>query len=234
MCILPAHPAQHWSSVSDAYGVNVWDIYPACQIAGVCSDDTVLVDGAFGATIHWDKFQKVANTRRKRSWKRLAIQTILHGAPHYFVIGMVLFRAGWDVSNIFADLSDVISDGLEKKGERWALFFECIGFILIAMACFVFVSSPYLTRLLYGGRFCKYNLRCNKQERRQFTNSLFQGAHKRSSSALKGTSISRQSSPRFLAIDWVASAGHSTGPLFHATARMSSAKVLAWTRQRTH
>jgi hypothetical protein len=165
MCISPAHPAQHWSSVSDAYGINVWDIYPACQIAGVCSDDTVLVDGAFGATIHWDKFQKVANTRRKRSWKRLAIQAMLHGAPHYFVIGMVLFRAGWDISNILGDIKFLTSNGLKTKGKHWALFFESIGFILIAIACYVFVSSPYLTRLLYGGRFCKHTFHCNNQER---------------------------------------------------------------------
>jgi hypothetical protein len=185
MCILPEDPTQHWSSTSDAYGVNVWDIYPSCQIAGICSDDTVLVDGAFGATIHWDKFRKVANTRRIRSWKRLAIQAILHGAPHYFIIGILFFRSAWytvdvlhgiyaiinDINDIWTSLQDAPAVGFffshpkhillggEEASKRlwhWALFLGAIGCILVGVASFVFVSSPWLTRLLYGGKFCKY------------------------------------------------------------------------------
>lgn len=177
MCILPENPTQHWSSVSDAYGVNVWDIYPTCQIAGVCDNDTVLVDGAFGATIHWDKFRKVASTRRVRSWKRLAIQLALHGAPYLFILGMVFFRCAWDVNsflegilNVYATINDLWSDvhptesgpliagEATRKLRHWMLFLGGIGFILVATACSVFVSSPYLTRLLYGGKFCESSL----------------------------------------------------------------------------
>ena len=174
MCILPESPVQHWSSVSDAYGVNVWDIYPTCQVAGVCDDNTILVDGAFGATIHWDKFRKVANTRRVRSWKRLAIQLALHGAPYLFILGMTCFRCAWDVNTflngvlgVYSDINELwskvphldsaplISGDVTRKLEHWMLFFGVIGFMLVAIACIVFVSSPYLTRLLYGGKFCE-------------------------------------------------------------------------------
>jgi hypothetical protein len=156
MCILPKDPTQHWSSTSDAYGVNVWDIYPSCQIAGICSDDTVLVDGAFGATIHWDKFRKVANTRRIRSWKRLAIQAILHGAPHYFILGMLFFRSAWYTVDVLNGISTVIDEEASKRLRHWTLFLGAIGCILVGVASFVFVSSPWLTRLLYEGKFCKY------------------------------------------------------------------------------
>jgi len=181
MCLLPQSPTQHWSSVSDAYGVNVWDIYPTCQIAGVCNNDTVLVDGAFGATIHWDKFRKVANTRRVRSWKRLAVQVMLHGAPYFFLIGMLFFKSAWntvnvlrgvikiidEINNIWAELHNWIK-GIDAAAHyldsgpdarrllHWALFLGSVGFILVGTACVVFVSSPYLTRLLYGGKFCKF------------------------------------------------------------------------------
>jgi hypothetical protein len=184
MCILPESPIQHWSSVSDAYGVNVWDIYPTCQVAGVCDDNAILVDGAFGATIHWDKFRKVANTRRVRSWKRLAIQLALHGAPYLFILGMTCFRCAWDVNTFLNGVLEVYSDiyslwsnidsiwkkvpglptlgsapsfggDVTRKLEHWMLFFGGIGFVLVAIACIVFVSSPYLTRLLYGGKFCE-------------------------------------------------------------------------------
>jgi hypothetical protein len=252
MCILPQNPTQHWSSVSDAYGVKVWDIYPTCQIAGVCSNDTVLVDGAFGATIHWDKFRKVANTRRKRSWKRLAIQAMLHGAPYFFLVGMLFFRSAWDTISVLRGTLKVIDDindlwarvpgdqsehflssgPATRKLWHWALFLGGIGFILVAIAGIVFISSPYLTRLLYGGKFCKHTLFVLTDN--DPTNELIQGAHKHGSLALKGTSISRLSSPRFSVLECVASAGLSTAHPFHATARTSSMKVLVWTQQRTH
>jgi hypothetical protein len=156
MCILPLQTAQPWYSVSDAFGVNIWDIYPTCQIAGVCDNDTVLVDGAFGATIHWDKFRKVANTRRVRSWKRLAAQTALHGAPYALIVGHLLWRIAWDAISIMSGLEDVpLFEGI-KTLEHWALFVGAIGFLLIATAWIIFVSSPYLTRRIYGGKFCKY------------------------------------------------------------------------------
>jgi hypothetical protein len=159
MCILPQQTAQHWSSVSDAFGVNLWDIYPTCQIAGVCENDTVLVDGAFGATIHWDKFRKVANTRRVRSWKRIAVQLALHGAPYALLVGLLLYRAASDAISFINGIEKVKDFLGIEAGDivaHWALFIRSIGFLLITIACIVFVSSPYLTRLLYGGKFCKY------------------------------------------------------------------------------
>jgi len=159
MCILPQQSAQHWSSVSDAFGVNLWDIYPTYQIAGVCDNDTVLVDGAFGVTIHWDKFRKVANARRVRSWKRIAAQMALHGAPYALLVGLLLYRAAYD-SISFINGIEKVQNFLGVESGRivlhWALFIGSIGFLLIATAGIVFVSSPYLTRLLYGGKFCKY------------------------------------------------------------------------------
>lgn len=158
MCILPQQANQHWTSVSDAYGVNIWDIYPKCQIAGVCDDDTVLVDGAFGATIHWDKFRKVANSRRTRSLKRIAAQLSLHGSPHAFLLGLLLYRGSWDGISFIAGIEVVAGKPGVVAGEiikHWSLFIGAIGFILIAGACAVFMTSPYLTRLLYGGKFCK-------------------------------------------------------------------------------
>ena len=43
MCTLPKTPGQHWSDMSDAWDVNLWDIYPKCQVAGVGDNDTVII-----------------------------------------------------------------------------------------------------------------------------------------------------------------------------------------------
>jgi hypothetical protein len=163
MCILPQRPDQHWS-FEDAYGVSLWDIYPTCQVAGICEKDSVLLDGAFGATIHWDKFRKVANTRQVRSLKRIVGQLALHTAPYVLTAGVLLFRMALDAKsfvNACNQLQDIDS-AIQKyiatpiaHLKHWALFIAAIGILLIAEACFVFISSPWITRILYGGKFCE-------------------------------------------------------------------------------
>lgn len=85
MCVLPKDYQQDWHCISDGYGVSLWDIEPTCQIAGICENDAVLVDGAFGATIHWDRFRRV-NARRAASATRILTQIILHGAPIFLAL----------------------------------------------------------------------------------------------------------------------------------------------------
>jgi len=104
MCLLPRDPEQDWYSVKDAYGSKLWDIYPSCQIAGICEDDSVIIDGAFGATIHWDKFRKVANARRQQSWKRFACQIALHGAPYALLWGTILLASSLNAKTLLGDL----------------------------------------------------------------------------------------------------------------------------------
>lgn len=163
MCILPRSRYQHWSDTTDAYGVNLWDINPTCQIAGICTDDTVLVDGAFGATVHWDRFQKVQNTRRGRSLQRLASQLLLHGAPHYFLIGTLLWRCAEDATTFVRGVEKIPGDwgsAAAATVENWVLLLKAAGLIFLAVACGVFICSPHLTRKLYKGKFCKFSQLC--------------------------------------------------------------------------
>ncbi|KAF4636674.1 hypothetical protein G7Y89_g1417 [Cudoniella acicularis] len=87
ICILPRKPNQHWSCVDDAYHVKLWDIYPRCQIAGVCMDDTVLIDGA------------------RVTWKRMACQFALHGAPYMLTAGSIILAISIDVKKLLFDIS---------------------------------------------------------------------------------------------------------------------------------
>ncbi|KAL1614939.1 hypothetical protein SLS54_009388 [Diplodia seriata] len=36
ICVLPRRADQEWWDMSDAFSVNLWDIYPSVQIAGIC------------------------------------------------------------------------------------------------------------------------------------------------------------------------------------------------------
>ncbi|KAJ5893447.1 hypothetical protein N7495_005138 [Penicillium taxi] len=157
MCVLPQTPTQPWHCTSDKYGVNLWDIEPTCQIAGICDNDAILVDGAFGATIHWDKFRKV-NARRRMSFKRIATQILFHGAPFFFALGWII--CGWTfklihiLDTVYPDLPQKLKDKAWSI-RAWMYFAAAVGYLLILVPFLTFICSPYLTRLLYGGKFCE-------------------------------------------------------------------------------
>ncbi|KAL8822063.1 MAG: hypothetical protein Q9191_007196, partial [Dirinaria sp. TL-2023a] len=56
ICLLPKQLDNYWWSLDDAWDVELWDIYPKTQICGIGENDTVVLDGARGAAIRWDKF----------------------------------------------------------------------------------------------------------------------------------------------------------------------------------
>ncbi|TKA61519.1 hypothetical protein B0A49_08340, partial [Cryomyces minteri] len=123
ICTLPKDPGQHWSCMDDAWNVNLWDIYPTCQIAGVGHDDTVIIDGAFGANVRWKSFAPVANLRRT-SWKRLFVQVFLHSSPIFFFFSLALLAL-----NLAAAA------------------------ILLIYSLAMIGASPKLLRVIYGGKF---------------------------------------------------------------------------------
>jgi len=104
-----------WIALEDHWSANLWDIEPLCQVAGIGSlhdltQETIILDGCFGASIRWKGFARVA-FGTKWSWKRdisngllrlalvyviagMLIATLIpHPVAHFF--GTVLFLVGW-------------------------------------------------------------------------------------------------------------------------------------------
>ena len=52
--LLPHRLDDEWCSLNNDWNVMLWDIYPKVQICGLGQDDTVILDGANGATIRSD------------------------------------------------------------------------------------------------------------------------------------------------------------------------------------
>lgn len=90
ICVLPKNRDEDWSAMDDVWDVWPWDIYPTCQIAGIGDRDTVVIDGAFGATIKWDSFAKVASINRE-TWTRLIARLFLRGTPGWFTLAILFF-----------------------------------------------------------------------------------------------------------------------------------------------
>jgi hypothetical protein len=51
ICMLPVDQNASWLAMDDAWNADLWDIYPQCKVAGLGHDDTVILDGAFGAAL---------------------------------------------------------------------------------------------------------------------------------------------------------------------------------------
>ncbi|KAH7092511.1 hypothetical protein FB567DRAFT_614522, partial [Paraphoma chrysanthemicola] len=123
ICVMPKHHHQAWHDTSDCYDAKLFDIYPTCQIAGVGNDDSVVLDGAQGASIRWDRFERVAYTN-KDSFKRSASRVVLQLSPLVLLIGIIL------------------AVGNQKAA----------GILLLILALAILGASPYLIRLLFTGK----------------------------------------------------------------------------------
>jgi hypothetical protein len=130
ICLLPKDPAayksrdrHYWATLDDFWDAKLWDVDPICQIAAIGSDDTIILDGAYAATIHWDSFRRVAITT-KETWTRLISRSLLRLAPAYMLVSITL---------------------LSQKNIP-------IGSLMLIIAVVATLLSPILTLHMYGGK----------------------------------------------------------------------------------
>lgn len=117
-----------WFNLEDDLGANLWDIQPLCQVAGVCHDGSLILDGAHAISIRWKDIPRIYSLRR-RSWKKLSADWALAFGPILFVVGCALVAQGGSVGGLGA-------------------FFLVLGLIIL-------LSAPFAVRILYGGKVCK-------------------------------------------------------------------------------
>ncbi|XPS68045.1 hypothetical protein M3J09_000341 [Ascochyta lentis] len=135
ICVLPKTPNQPWHSMDDAYGAKLWDILPQdVGIAGVGTDDSIILDGCRAANVRWKSFTPVANTRRP-SWRRAIAETMLRLGSIVFLVG--IFLAALPTNFGAPGLSIV----------------QVIGVIIIVYSIILMFLSPWLLRMLYLGKF---------------------------------------------------------------------------------
>jgi hypothetical protein len=131
ICLLPKNQSKfkgkdqhYWATMDDHWDANLWDVDPACQVAGIGESDTVIIDGAYAATVHWNSFQRVAITT-KETWSRCMSRTFLRAAPSFLLIGIVGLVTG--------------------NNTAWAVPF-------LLLAAIAALLSPKLTLHIYGGK----------------------------------------------------------------------------------
>ncbi|RYP55740.1 hypothetical protein DL769_010060 [Monosporascus sp. CRB-8-3] len=128
LCTLPISMTQPWYIMDDAYNSRLWDIDPYCQVAAICDRDTVILDGAHGASIRWKSFFPVGFETGPSIKRQLAVLAMQNNGT-VFTMGIVLCS--------FSGVVPII-----------ALF----GVVLLLLAIWIWLQSPRLIRTTYGGK----------------------------------------------------------------------------------
>jgi len=162
ICTLPRVQGGHWLTSDDAWGAVPWDIQPRCQIAGICENDTVILDGCRAAAIQWEGFKRVVHARRINSWKRKFARFLFRLSPISIVIlGAIVsytspsLQAPTSSRNGRPDyLSYYRSAAMHGTSSTAA---ACI--FLLVVNVIVILASPYLVKIVYGGKIWRCEAR---------------------------------------------------------------------------
>lgn len=120
--------------MTDAYDSSLWDIDPVCQVAAICENDTVVLDGARGATIEWSRFDCIWHATGP-SWKRL--------------IASSLMRFGW-VLLTFGISS--IGLGLVSNFQFFRQVYLGFGVFLLIIWFATVLINPLMVRTVLAGK----------------------------------------------------------------------------------
>jgi hypothetical protein len=118
----------YFANMDDFWDAQLWDIDPICQICAIGQGDTVVIDGAFAAAVHWDSFQRVAVTT-KETWTRLMSRGYLRGIPVWLGTGILVLAVGGKDST--------------TKG---------FGAIFLVIAIIGILLAPFLVLHVYSGK----------------------------------------------------------------------------------
>jgi hypothetical protein len=136
ICMLPPNRDLPWYRIEDAWGVKMWDITPKCQVSGIGDNQTVILDGAHGATIRWKSLAPVAFSRRK-TFSRDAMKIALRGSPLWFIIGLITLATGASAPHSGSKFNPAVTPGL----------------VIFLLAMVVVLTSPILLLATYRGKF---------------------------------------------------------------------------------
>ncbi|KAJ5779485.1 hypothetical protein N7457_007205 [Penicillium paradoxum] len=152
ICLLPKSPAEKWYVINDVWDRNLWDVDPLCQVVGVCADDSVVLSGAFGASIRWNSFRSVSLTHRNtvgRSISRLALRM----TPLWLILSIILlalYRAHWAAYKSIRQ-DDVYEDELSSYKAQYQVY-QIAGSVLMGITLLLVALCPMMVYSLYAGK----------------------------------------------------------------------------------
>ncbi|KAK8118410.1 3-hydroxyisobutyrate dehydrogenase protein [Apiospora kogelbergensis] len=163
ICLQPLEVDKPWHDQRDFWDSKLWDIEPKCQIAGIADDETVVLDGAYGATIEWSTMKPVYFFTRP-TFRRTLTKWTLRGSPYYLIaaIALVYFSAS-TISQINQFRADIQADRSAKgqppvaeadlpSADTFVGLLVLFVFLLIS-ALGLSLAAPAMILNLYVGKF---------------------------------------------------------------------------------
>lgn len=136
ICLLPKSRGEEWYNISDVWERNLWDVDPFCQIVGVCKEDSVVLSGAFGASIRWRRFKAVSVTHRNTAGRFLS-RVILRSLPAWLLTAAILLAIGARKTTAESESDNT---------------YTVVGAILMVMSALLTALSPLMVHSLYTGK----------------------------------------------------------------------------------
>jgi hypothetical protein len=149
ICLLPPKRSAPWYDWSDAWpGVKLWDIEPIIQVAAIADNHTVVLDGAYGATIHWRKLHPVAFSKRKTAWREVVKWAIRLGAA-YFITAVVMVATSPKPGNTTINIPNEPPYVIHQPTSPVFI----LGLIFLILTLLVLVYAPWAMLKIYRGKF---------------------------------------------------------------------------------
>ncbi len=148
LCVLPAKDDGYdgWFTTDDAFKVNLWDIEPLCQVAGICNDDAIIIEGCHGTSINWETIPRILFKTRKTAMKNIVLSLLWPSFLWMYFSFMFLVILAIVFTTFYMRLVPV-GDGL--FGQIWN--YSGLGLRITTSVCFG-LSLPFCMRWMYGGQ----------------------------------------------------------------------------------
>ncbi|KAI0512604.1 hypothetical protein F5B22DRAFT_637654 [Xylaria bambusicola] len=145
ICTLPESRGKPWYVMEDFWGVKLWDIEPTVQVAAIASNETVILDGAFGATINWGELTQVGFEKRETIWRMIG-SFIVRFAPGWLIIAIITLVS-------FSTPFPTGYNSRTGKIEYQPNPLVAVGIVFFLIAFSTVASLPHVMMSLYSGKF---------------------------------------------------------------------------------
>ncbi|KAI1779817.1 hypothetical protein F4818DRAFT_154610 [Hypoxylon cercidicola] len=163
LCMQPVRRNAPWYEIKDAWGARLWDIEPRCQVAGIADDQTVTLDGTFGATIRWNRMDQVAFYKRPTIARTFA-KIVVRALPIYLIAGLAMVISAAELQSAFGHesgpggLSGFSGFGSSfssrsNPGGNATTALLAVGLVFLIPAAIMSLLAPAMLWGLYRGKF---------------------------------------------------------------------------------
>lgn len=151
VCVLPSKDDGYegWFTTNDAFKVNLWDIEPLCQVAGICNEDAIIIDGCHGISISWESIPRILFKTRKTATTRMVLFLLWSSliwmvlAFGFFLLTAMVFIFAYQkrISTVNSQFFNIL------------YYYSALGLrITIGVSLGLSFVAPFCMRWIYGGQ----------------------------------------------------------------------------------